>query len=320
MEKTFKENEEAPSGLVYFYNYKEPLMKFDGGFGYLGALIHDEKSDQIQCHFCGKWFDTLQHHLHREHNMNVAEYKEKVGLKKGTALISERFRAKLIQKGLEKRLKNLRINKHHTEETKRKISATMRELRAEKQNITNTCPEQLLERLVKLYNEKGRTPLFAGNARGEVTFRAALKRVYGSVKNACEMAGIPYRAPGVNREYVSRTKWTRDYTIDTVAQFYQENKRLPNSKEYRGYIHALKKWGKKTIFKEAVIRDGTYKKVDFVARYDKTTLLTFLRMFEKNNGRKPSYSDCKRGLLPHLSRYSYNFGSWKNALALAFPK
>lgn len=35
------EYEEAPSGYVKLYNYKEPFMKFNGGHGYQGVLLVD---------------------------------------------------------------------------------------------------------------------------------------------------------------------------------------------------------------------------------------------------------------------------------------
>lgn len=317
MTKTYKEFEEAPSGSVYFYNYKEPLMEFKKGYGFMGALIADTTSGQIQCHFCGGWFEILQHHLHKEHNMTAEQYKKEVGLNKVSALISEQHRAKLIKKGLEKRMKNLRKWKGTTRsaETRAKIAATLKENRAEKQNQNNTCPEQLLERLVKKFNELGYTP----SAKYDLPFRQALIRVYGSYKNACAIAHIPYRKPGSNRTAALRVKWTKDYTIERVARFFQENGRLPTFGEYKVYQNALAKYGKREIFKRAITNDGVYRKTEFIARYDKTTLINFLRMFEKINTRKPSYSDCKRGLLPHLSRYSYNFGSWKKALQIAFP-
>lgn len=250
---------EAPSGEVYFYNYKEPLMKFEGGYGFVGALIYDAKSDQIQCHYCGEWFDILQHHLKKEHNMSVPQYKEKVGLNKKTALISENFRAILIRSGLKTRIKNLRRNTHHTKASRLKISNSLKLNMMEKRNGTNTCPEQLLERLVKRYNELGRTPLVHSRS-GELTFRDSLIKVFGSMKKACKLAGIPYRKTSQNRD-----------------------------------------------------------QVDFSAHYDNAALLDFLRMFEKNNKRKPSQSDARRGLIPSASRYVRRFGSWKKALDYAFP-
>lgn len=328
-ERTYKEHEDAPSGQVYFYNYKEPLMPFKEGFGFRGALIHDEKSDQIQCHFCGGWFDILGHHLHKEHNMNVAEYKKQVGLNTKTSLISETHRALLISKGLEKRLKNLRPNKGHTKESRLKISATLRENRAEMQNIHNTCPEQLLERLTALYNKLGRTPRFHGTRvvdgvyiRGEVPFGEALIRVYGSIENACKMAGIPYRKPGstINNQFAGVRN--REKAVNFIREFYETNQRIPTAREIpRAIKDSVKNWGshKKKIFADALSQDGIFKKIDFVVHYDKETLIDFLRIFEKKNGRYPSGSDCRRGLLPTQGRYIYHFKSWHKALRVAFP-
>lgn len=314
-EKTYTEYEESPSGSIYFYNYKEPLMKFEEGFGFEGALVYAENTDQIQCHFCGGWFDILGHHLHKEHNMTARDYKKKVGLNISTALISEKHRALLIRKGLEKRVKNLRSPKSVSKETRAKISATLKENRAEKKNQNNTCPEQLLERLVKKYNELGYTP----SPKRDIPFREALCRTYGSYENACKLVGIPYRKPGLTRKSGLNLKWTRDAIVKQVIRFYQENGRLPKAKEYKAYDRPLAKYGKKHIFKLALSSDGVYKKAEFIARYDKPTLINFLRMFKTNNNRYPSVSDCKRGLLPHASRYIYHWKSWNIALKVAFP-
>lgn len=134
------------------------------------------------------------------------------------------------------------------------------------------------------------------------------------------MAGIPYSRPGVNRTAALRTKWTRDAVVESVSRFYQENGRLPKAKEGKAYWSPLTKLGRKQIFKQALSNDGVYRKAEFIARYDKGTLINFLRMFKTNNGRYPAVSDCKRGLLPHASRYIYHWGSWRTALKIAFPE
>src|SRR6185436_14180348 len=145
-ERKEMEFEEAPSGFVKLYNYKEPFMKFDRGFGYEGVLLFDGKTDKIQCHFCGQWFSQLGHHLHKEHNMLASEYKDEVGLLQTTALIGEELRAKLIQKNLGKRLKNLRPGKKKTRAEKEKIRKTLKAnaLRRETQNRFGTSPLQLI--------------------------------------------------------------------------------------------------------------------------------------------------------------------------------
>lgn len=328
--KTFKESEEAPSGSVYFYNYKEPLMKFKEGFGYVGALIHDETSNQVQCHFCGNWFDELGNHLHKEHNMTAGQYKEKVGLNKSTALVSETFRAKLIARGLEARLKNLRPGGKVSEKTRQKIAATLRANCAEKQNQRNTCPEQLIERLVKIYNKVGRTPRFHGSRtvkgkyiKSEVPFVETLIKVYGSVKNACKVAGIPYRSPSETVKSFYAKAHCEERVVSFVREFFEREKRIPMSKEYPPNLyHSLLhfKVSRPKLIERALSQDGVYKKVGFVVHYNKETLIDFLKVFSSIHKRKPSYSDCKHGLLPPLGRYSYNFGSWKKALKVAFPE
>lgn len=309
------EYEEAPSGYVTFYNYKEPLMKFDSGYGFVGALVFDGKSDKIQCHFCGQWFEQLGNHIKKEHAINAEQYKTRVGLNKTTALINEKYRAKLIANGLKLRIKNLQNMKGRTRslETRRKIAETLRENRDEQKNLRGTCPEQLLERYNNLWQKLGRTPKVK-----EITFYEALIKTYGSMKRVSELTGIPYRKVG---ETEKKTKFTEDFCINWVREFFDKNNRLPKAMEMGESIRAkINKYGKKSIFRQALKLDGRYRKINEIIRYSKEELIEFLIAFEKREVRKPSYSDCKRGLLPNLSRYSYNFGSWKNALKIAFKQ
>lgn len=309
------EYEEAPSGYVTFYNYKEPLMRFEEGHGFVGALVFDGKSDKIQCHLCGQWFDQLGNHLKKEHATTAAQYKERVGLNRTTALVNESFRAKLIANGLKKRMKNLKNQRGaiRSPETRRRISEALKEHRAEQKNLTGTCPEQLIQRLTELHYKLGRTP-----TDDEITFREALRKTYGTLENACNIAGIPYRKPG---QTVSKGKWNPFSAAATVRDYYDETGQLPLitqlPKGLQAWMRRLR--NKHQVFRNALTLDGRYRKTKLRIRYTKDELIGFLIKFHEINGRKPSYSDCKRGLLPNLSRYSYNFGSWKKALAAAFP-
>jgi len=257
--KTEIEYEDAPSGYVNFYNYKEPLMPFRGGFGYVGALVFDGTSDKIQCHFCGEWFAYLIPHL-REHSMRASEYKEKVGLLQSTALISEKAREKLIASGLDKRLQNLRSQKGKKRpfKTRQKISATLKANKDKEEhlNLKGNCPAQLLDRIQKKYQ----ADVKGWRVHSLKGMRESIIRTFGSVKEACRLAGVPYREPGQH--------WTK-VAHPMVA-------------------------------------------INFTDRQ----LLDLLRKFEKNNGRAPSYSDCKRGLLPPLKLYTKRFGGFKKALKL----
>lgn len=317
------EYNDAPSGSVMLYNYKEPFMDFVGGYGYEGVLLFDAEEETVQCHFCGDWFTYLPNHLHREHAMSADIYKEKVGLARTSVLIGEKHRAKLIAKGLQKRLKNLSgVPKggHVSDETKEKIRESLKSINRERQNLTGTCPDQLTERLRQKYHELGYTP-GDGQIRGKDTF----VRVFGSWKEACERAGVPYTPPGKakhKRAYTSLVVkseiilWIRDHLNGgekpKQTDFAKANKLAKNT-----VWSAVKRMGGwKVLCHEALVTGEQYIKIRGY-RYTKDELLKFLKDFKKHNDRNPAISDCKRGLLPHASRYIYHFGGWKQALKAA---
>ena len=86
------EYEEAPSGAIKLYNYKEPLMDVENGHGYMGVLMHDAERDLIQCHVCGVWFSKLANHIKIHGFKNTAHYKKEFGLAPSTALVCEGLR------------------------------------------------------------------------------------------------------------------------------------------------------------------------------------------------------------------------------------
>jgi hypothetical protein len=111
-------------------------------------------------------------------------------------------------------------------------------------------------------------------------------------------------------------------TVKYVKNFYIKTNRIPKYIDFREndglyYWEHFKK-NKLEITKRALHGDGLYVSLEPRTAYSEEELLRFLVSFEKHHGRKPSVSDCKRGLLPPHQRYSYNFGSWKAALLLAF--
>jgi len=310
------EYDDSPCGRVTLYNYKEPFMEFRGGYGYEGVLLFDSETDKVQCHLCGEWCFYLPNHLHREHNMTAEKYKNKVGLRKNTALIGERTRAKLIASGTD-RFNNLKVHcTPHSEESRNKISETLKALRRQTQNETGTCPLQLINRLQNLYNDLGRTP-----TRKELSFHETLVKVYGSIKEACNVAGIPYRRP--SEVFSDRTKWTEDALVVAFSEYFAVNKSLPKYKDIKGSKELKNAWSnmvknnlKQKVFTRIVRELPEFQKVSQRLKYTPEQLITFLRSFKINNGRLPSYSDCKRGLLPSLQTYAKYFGTFKEAVKL----
>lgn len=316
------EYEQAPSGSVSIYNYKEPFMDFLGGFGFQGALLFDTVSDKIQCHFCGEWFENLSAHIVREHNMRASEYKDHVGLLQTTALINEAHRAKLIASGLDKRMANLRPGGKKTEAEKEKIRDTLKEngKRRENQNLHGTCPAQLVDRLRKMYDKNdGEMNTHTDNKYDHLCQQIRL--VYGKdgMKQACTMAGIPYRTPGSTMKWEKSRQARYEETVKFYFDFYQKEKRMPTYKDMKPKMrNRTAKYGRKDIESKVaslLIQHGVSLKR---YRYTNDQLLDFLKNFEKKHSRKPSYSDARRGLLPSLSTYIYRFKGWQKALTLAF--
>lgn len=305
---------DAPSGHIALYKYKEPFMPFESGYGYEGVLMLDGDKDVIQCHFCGEWFATLQHHLKKEHNMGVSEYKDKVGLAQTTALISEGFRATLIANGdaLAKRMKNLRSPHKRSQKTKDKISAGLKKHTRETQNITGTCPAQLIARLRAKHDELGRTP-----KEKEITFYETLRKVWG-MKKACQIAGIEYR-PNTERIEPHKYKYSQEDVVLWIREYVQKNGRLPKVIEWIGRAgehHAKRLGGWRKLCNIAVSNEEQYQRL-IKQNYTKQDLISYLVEFKKQNGRNPSHSDCRRGVIPKYARYYYQFGSWKGALKAA---
>lgn len=210
---------DSPSGYVTLYSYKEPFMKFEGGYGYQGVLLMDGKTNDIQCHLCGSWFNYLPNHLHKEHNMTAEQYKEKVGLRQSSALVSEEARENMIRSGLNRRKANLKPGGKKTEEQKQKIRDTLKNVKRETQNERGTCPQQLIDRLRKEADRIGKVP-----PTKSLTFITTLKRVFGSYKEALRRAGLDTRKSGVN------VRWediTNEKLLEEIRYFYKLNGRRP---------------------------------------------------------------------------------------------
>ena len=72
---------------ILYYGYKEPLTKFEGGFGYKGVVSYSKDRQQVQCHFCGRFFRNVGIHAKFSHGLHSSEYKVKIGLAQKTALV-----------------------------------------------------------------------------------------------------------------------------------------------------------------------------------------------------------------------------------------
>jgi len=208
---------------VLFYGYKEPLRKFEGGFGYSGVLRYSKDKDKVECHFCGRLFRAINNgHLMKVHSLTAEEYKEKTGLAQTTALVGEGTRLKLLERG---------HNPNYLEELK-KAQERRREriakglpdkqsghkLSLERKNQRGTCPDQLLAIIDRTIKSYGRVPTeeeFLSFHSGK--YMGSIRNTYGTWTNA--LAKLNQRPNNV--------KYTPEYLIEEMQNFYSVHKRTP---------------------------------------------------------------------------------------------
>lgn len=207
---------------IMFYGYKEPLRKFELGFGYRGVLIYNKKLDKVQCHYCGRMFRMLNNGHLKTHGLTAKEYKQKTELAPTTALIGEGTRLKLIERP---------YNPNHMEEL-RKAQEARRErikngkpdkqsghkLSLERKNERGTCPDQLLDMIDKTVKSYGRVPTeeeFLKMHNGK--YLGSIRRTYGTWTNAlAKLKLVP-----------NMMKHSDEYLIGAMKNFYDVNKRTP---------------------------------------------------------------------------------------------
>lgn len=231
-EKVVIEHEEAPSGAIKLYNYKEPFMPVPQGcYGYLGVLMHDAEADLIQCHICGEWLQTLNHHINK-HGLTAKSYKVEFGLSNSTALIADGLREEYIKRANKnptnfKELQKGRIKRGRTAPD---------HLALESKNKKGSCPLQILDRLDWIKQKLGRVPSPSEIRKIDkfegVTFNGSgllklLDKTYGSYENAIEQ--LNWSTVDIKRNH----KWTRKSLLEITEKFYKKHMRFASSSDMK---------------------------------------------------------------------------------------
>ncbi len=223
--KTTFEYTQAPSGKATTSGYP-PFIPFTEGYGFLGVILVDSVSGQVQCHFCGQWFDGLITHVWRVHSLKAQEYRKKTSLLKKAQLNSKKIHRKMRLHALKHSAKSNLIPgkwKRTPEYRERaRLNGIARGSNIQEQNRRNTSIPQLIERLKSEYTRLGKR--FDTKAIGAlyVTINRKMK-----FSEACKMAGIPLRKPG-NQPGIRKSY--RENFIRIVDMTRKLN-RIPTNKE-----------------------------------------------------------------------------------------
>lgn len=260
---------------AFFYGYKEPLKRVDGGFGYYGVLIYNKAKDKVQCHVCGKFFRAINNGHLRYHGFERArEYKEKYGLSVTSVLIGEGTREKLIARteSQPQDLKDrIRKNIFLPEVRKKQIESAKKPrlgyyVSLELRNKRGTCPDQLLDLIRKVpknkYGRVGFSSFLETNGWGKWN---AIQATFGTWKEAVRAAGLE---PSLPMEKVH----SNEELIEYLQRFYEIHNRTARHSDFaRGFLPS-----ENTYLK----RFGTLNKARVLAKVPITLYLGYRKWIE----------------------------------------
>ncbi len=216
----------ASDDSILFYGYKEPLTKFEGGYGYKGVLSYSKDMKKIQCHLCGRLFTTLNGHIRAIHKLKASDYKEKTGLAKSTCLMSEEVREKFINRN--RRPDDAECAKKARETLARKRAEGWRpkyKHSLELKNKKGSCPDQLLDLISKTAKSYGRTPTLEEFRKfHHGSYVGSIVKTYGSWTAAVEKLGMKTH---------ETSNMTDEYLIEQIKNFYTVNKRTPRWSDFK---------------------------------------------------------------------------------------
>lgn len=220
---------ETPPVLV---GYKEPLTKVTNGFGFYGTIAYDETERHTQCHICGYFFENLHMHIAKKHEQTTREYKLKFGLPITISLRAPKSKSYQWETwhGLDedKRKKVLdQLNAARDRKMPEKIVGKS----LYKKNLEGRCPDQLLDKIMKLKDKLGRAPsqneFVAEYGSG---FLGSIRLTFGTWNEAKRILGLSARPHGGEREYDPET------LLDMLRNFQKEKGREPMSSDTKGIL------------------------------------------------------------------------------------
>lgn len=218
--------------------YKDPMIKNDTGFGYIGAIVQTKSGSHIQCNLCGYFFGDLGLHIANYHREDVREYKIRFGLRVKQGLLSPQVRE------IRQRIYNEKPLRHSNAENSIKARAALKKKRDEGEKAYNVkegswipqlrnergqCAAQLLEKikeLAKMMNTRPTEEKFIS----EYGWGAmeSVKTLHGSWSKAVKKAGFDdYNA---HRKKQSLKKV--DEIIKDVIDWYETHERTPQWSDF----------------------------------------------------------------------------------------
>lgn len=225
-------------------HYKEPLRKVEQGHGYYGAIQITLDRGRIQCHECGELFANLSAHVRQKHKITAPEYREKFQLAHGTALVSEKERARMKEMTVkflesmtpeekEEYKQNAILRGREAQKPRKK---TQPKDRLETKNKRGTCPDQLLERGRQLAKKIGRTPTLADlieDSKGSQRWKHVILTTFGTWNKYVKMLGLKPNTAHKGTPGKAPPRYHDEELLEYLKIFFDENGKLPTETDFK---------------------------------------------------------------------------------------
>ena len=216
----------ADLGEFWYGDYKEPLIPFEGGYGYVGALLKDDQG-ALLCSYSGKVFHNLGGHVAQKHRISAADYKREVGLLQKSALVSEKGRLSRIRNALHlQETGQFDITRAAQTSMKREHHSGKANglWNPEYLNKTGRCYEQVLATARTVLRERGRITqkLMGQHGIGPLTVRT----YFGSWEELRRVAG-----DGTSRD----RRWTDRELLVAFRSLAEQLGRTPTQSDLNRY-------------------------------------------------------------------------------------
>lgn len=208
-----------------------PIQELKDGFGYLGVLLRNTVTDQLQCHICGKWFKGLSNHIIQTHKLLSRDYKIKYGFALTLPLQSRSTLAKHSERArkekslehlskvrdLKKLSKGRRWWKKHGWENHFKKTESFK-------NLNGLCDEQMARRFLNVCDIVGKMASGRDLKKHDEPLLSAINR-RGTLNQ--------FKLKHNFGEIVEKKLYTDSSILNVLRKFYKDHKRVPCSTDFR---------------------------------------------------------------------------------------
>jgi hypothetical protein len=215
-------------GQLFSREEKEPFVP--SGYSLLGALEYNQETDELRCHECGDWFVGLSGHVRQAHNMKVADYKAKHGLRQDTSLISINTRVKIGSATKRRGGGGRKVWDGRAVSSKvDRIAGRVRHYQ-EAANERGRCKAQTLHKLLTLGQQLGRCPTIEEAIQVGVR-HGPVRKLFGGLPFSmiCEMAGLKKRVVG--KPFDGNGPLSAERMLELLRKFYLDHGRVPRASD-----------------------------------------------------------------------------------------